>query len=236
MITEEMDPAVRSYNAGMRKVKPLFFLGMALSVLSAILLLGSSWPVKRSIVQFDSAERGFLVSTGEPTGQVNPDENEMVELPALYHIRLDMPAAVKMGGTEPVRLSIQPTEHRNLHSDMAGWQTSAEASLVFSQPMVEPGGSIFQRLDDGETADFIWLLSGNNIIGESGTLWLYFSYSSPLEASPVRILVLARPISVLVSPIFGLRYQILQLAGGIGLLAGSLIMITKSGYRSKRNQ
>ncbi len=227
---------MRLYNAGMRRIKPLFFLGMALSALSAILLLGSSWPVKRSIVQFDSAERGFLVSTEEPTGQVNPDENGMVELPDRYHILLDMPAVIKQGGREALRLSVHSIGPQDPQSALAGWQASAEASLYFSQSIVEPGGSIFQRLGIGETADFVWLVSGKNTIGESGTLWLYFSYSSPQEASPVRILVLARPISLKVTSIFGFRYQTLQLAAGLGLLAGCLIMIIKSGFRSKRNQ
>jgi hypothetical protein len=219
----------------MRRIKPLFLLGMVLSFLSVILLVASSWPIRRSIVQFDSADRGFLVLTGETNGQIRLDENGMIDLPTRYHIVLDTPSAIRKGGKEPLWLSVQPMVTLDPQSALAGWKASAEASLVFSQAIVHPEGSIFQRLAERKTADFAWLLSGENISDDSGTLWLYLLYTSPQEPVPVRILILARPIPVKVASFFGFRYPVIQIAAGLGLLAGSLLMISKVRPRLPSN-
>lgn len=206
-----------------------------MGVLSAILLIGSSWPVRRSIVQFDSAERGFLVSTGETDGQIHPDANGMVDLPARYHITLDSPVSLIMDAEQPFRLAIQELDLQETQSILAGWQTSAEASLDFSGISVHPAGSIFQRLADRQTVDFVWLLSGEQQSVGSGTLWLYLLFAPPQDGTVVRILVLARPISLDVSSFFGFHYQNLQIVAVFGLLAGSLIMVVVGRFRSRSN-
>ncbi|HWQ05470.1 MAG TPA: hypothetical protein VN452_08955 [Longilinea sp.] len=201
-----------------------------MGVLSAILLIFSSWPVKRSIVQFDTAERGFLVSTGETNGRIQPDENGMVVLPTRYLISLESPVSLKKGSTEPLRLSVQQKGAFDSKSPLAEWQVSAEATLSLSESIVHPDGTIIQRLEEDNPADFVWLLSGKQNSVDSGTLWLYLLYLSPQKAPPVRILVLARPISLAVSSFLGFRYQILQIAASLGLLFGGLMMMSKRRF------
>lgn len=199
-------------------------MGLAICAVSLAIGFAGHAPVERTLLQVDLPDRGYLEPANGRQGEFATDADGRVYLPARYTVLLDLPAVLRSGEKEPVRASIRQTGEVNSLSSFAGWQASVEGSLSFTDLSVQPGGSIYQRLVADRPAQFTWQLACDHPPRTPGTLWLYLLYTSPQGGEPVRVLALARPLAFEVSDPLGIRGLYLRIAGGLGLLAGGLLL------------
>jgi hypothetical protein len=175
----------------------------------------ASLPASRVLTRLETPAQGYLVSGAIPVG---PDGS--VILPANYVIQFDEPAFVRTGSLEAVRLRMEPGGRQNANSPLAGSPVSVEASLEMQAQPVHPEGSIYQRLEAENPARFQWQITGAALARVEGTLWITLHFALPESDQPVKVLVLARPLSLPVRSIFALPAAVAATLSTLGLLAG----------------
>lgn len=197
-----------------------------LCLLAVGLLLASSWPATRSLATFDVTDSAFLESAGSSTDQIIPDDDGKILLPAEYTVSLDLPASLRVGRAEPLRLTIEQKGAENNLSPLAGWQASVESSLVFPDTTFRPQGSLFHRLAPDDDAKFIWFLTGSLSSSGSGTLWVDLLFTPPQGGEPVRVLIAARPLSFELATFFGMPTPSIQMIAWSSLVIGAVILVS----------
>ncbi len=207
------------------KIRLRLWIGLFFCLLSVAFFLANSWPARRSLSQFEVADRGFLDPTESSQTQPLGDHNGMVVLPASYSISLDLPANLRVGEPEPVRLSVQQKGALIPSSPLSGLEASVEGSLSFPDLDFRPAGSIYERLRTDHPANFVWFLTGSAKSTEPGTLWLYLIFHSAQGGESTRVLVLARPLSFEISAPFGIPGYVFRIAGWVSLIIGGWLGI-----------
>lgn len=190
------------------------WIGLALGAFSLGLLLFASLPAGRVVTWLETPALGYLVSGAVPAG---PDGS--VTLPDRYVIQLDEPAFLRAGSPEVVRLQVEPGGRLDTTSPLAKSAVSIEASLEMPAQALHPAGSIFRRLEADNPTRFQWQITATQAMSE-GTLWVTLHFALPESSLPVKVLLLARPLSLPVRSIFGLPVIAVASLGALGLLAG----------------
>ena len=191
-----------------------------LGVFSVGLVLIAVLPARRVLTRLETPAQGYLVSGVIPVGS-----DGSVILPANYVIQFDEPAFVRAGIPEAVWLRVEPGGRQNANSPLAGSPVSVEASLEIMAQPVHPEGSIYQRLEAETPARFQWQVTGAAHARVEGTLWVTLHFALPESGQSVKVLVLARPLSLPVRSIFGLPAAVAATLGALGLLAGCVLRL-----------
>jgi hypothetical protein len=176
-------------------------------------------------VEFSLAERGYLASEVVLPDRISGVAEDQVLLPHQYTVSMDMPAYLSSGRETSLKVEVRQNEPGNDLSPLADWLASVEGSVNYAGIDILPAGTIYQRLETGRAADFIWHLRGAQAPADAGTMWLYLIYNSPQDDPPVRVLVLARPLAFTFANPFGIQSLYLKIAGGIGLLTGGVVLL-----------
>ncbi len=209
-------------------MRPRYWIGLFLCALSAAGFILSGLPVTRSQSQFDIEGSAYVDVDGEQAATFPTGTDGRVALPASYTITLDLPASLRSGEEEALRLAIQPHEPMNDSSPLAGWQVSAEANLASPELDVAPQGNVYLAFDPDRAAEFHWYLRGKQGRAAVGTLWLNLLYLPPQGGDPVRVLILARPLDFAISTILGIQPGYLRIAALITLLAGIWLLLPQA--------
>lgn len=208
-----------------------------LCLLAAGLLLAGSWPATRSLATFAVTGSAFLESGGSFADQLVPDDDGKILLPAEYTVSIDLPASLRVGKAEPLRLSIEQKGAENDLSPLAGWQASVESRLVDPELTFRPAGSLYHGLTLADPARFVWFLTGSPSSTDAGTLWVDLLFTSSQGGEPARVLLMARPLSFERSTFFGMPTQSIQMIAWISLAVGGAIllaMLFQNIFKGKR--
>ncbi len=205
----------------MIKKRLRLWMGLFFCLLSVAFFLLNSWPAGRSLSQFDIADRGFIDAADPSQNQQLADSDGGIALPARYSVSLDLPANLRVGEPEPLRLTLEQKELLPNSSPLAGMEVSVEGSILYPDLDFRPQGSIYLNLAPGDPAKFVWFLTGSQTATAPGTLWLYLLFHTPQGGTPVRVLVLAHSFSFTNSAPLGLPVADFQIAAWISLAAGA---------------
>ncbi|GEM_PF-6431103 len=169
---------------------------------------------------FSTPARGYIDSIASSANPTLEGSDGSITLPAGYTLQLDAPAFIKLGSSDTFCLRVEQDSRLDATSPLAGWQTSIEASLQLGNLPVEPQGSIFQRLLPVIPAEFRWEITGTDNVEPEGTLWVHLLFLPPDDRPPVRVLVLARPVSFTIRSFWSLPVITASALGILGLMAG----------------
>lgn len=194
--------------------------------LSAVLLIFNNWPQGRITSIVENLDSGFIVADGNVAARIPAGQDGVVALPATYSLTLDEPAGWRYGAENHLRLIVEESGQNSALSPFVGWRVTAESSMQSAQISFRPEGSIYQRLGPDTPAEFRWYLKGRSENYEPGTLWLYLHFTPPRGGDPVRVLALARQISIQSTALFGMPANVLNLSGWAGLSVGALIAVS----------
>ncbi|WP_152031820.1 hypothetical protein [Longilinea arvoryzae] len=201
------------------------WIGLFFCLLSVAFFLINSWPARRSLSQFDIADRGFIDTTGPSQNQLLANSDGTIALPARYSVALDLPANLRVGEPEPLRLTLQQKELLANSSPLAGMDVSVEGSILYPDLDFRPQGSIYLNLAVDHPAKFVWFLTGSETATEPGTLWLYLLFHNSQGSTPVRVLVLAHSLSFVNFTPLGIPGTGFQIAAWVSLAVGAYFLV-----------
>jgi hypothetical protein len=231
--------------------RSLALLLTAWTVLVVLVACGAPMPAASTQVEEEPAQEPgtFTPSTQAPATPtlevlipVTGGEEPAPALPEFRRLTLEYPPTIKLGsGSEVIVLTLDVDDLGNVTptARVEGnvvegevvqipnlYEThfvTAEAYYQVAGLIVEPPGSTFQPLGQGERVTFAWSVQAQDVGSYGGTIWLFLNFEDRTSGEQDRKEISAHIFDITVVDFFGFSTNFVKSSGVVGSVLGTIV-------------
>lgn len=211
-------------------------VGLFVSLLGLALFAWGAWPGGKQlrVLMLQPHDMQLALAGASPAAWEGNVSDLPAALPAILEVRrlaLETPNFLRPGDEGRVRLEFTADPGLNLEGEMDELSdlydthhAAVKARLEMSGVRVDPPGSLTRPLAAGQAVSFSWVLVPDQERVYEGTVWFYMRFM-PKDGSPSSEWPLAaQRVELSSKSIMGLSGRMARWLGGIGALAGILLL------------
>jgi hypothetical protein len=146
-------------------------------------------------------------------------------------VRLEMPASMRIGDEELIKLRFSPATGQNLSDGLTEFTDAytfynimAEGRYEVAGMHVDPANPTRESMPAGQPVEFTWKITTDEPAAYEGNIWLSLRYL-PLDGSPaIEVPIYAREFTIHTSSLLGMNESQVYLLGGLGILISAVIV------------
>jgi hypothetical protein len=217
-----------------------FLIPFALTVILLIVACGNAMELPATDETSEAPPTAGAIPPTQPAPQVSA--TQIPAIPETRRLTLEFPPKMKAGvESDIVRLTLEVDDLGNITPTAefggnivigevieipnlyATHNVTAEARFDIAGLIVEPPGSTFQPLKQGEEVTFYWSIRPQETGVYRGTVWLYLNFTDRLSGEESRMALSAQIVEIEAVDFFGFSVDFVRTSGVVGSVLGVIV-------------